>query len=167
MTENLHNRAQTLFSQSLVEGLSAADQSWLEQHLHACAECARETAATCEILQALRNVPVALPHDLAARTQLRVRLRAQEAMPASNTGMLLWVITGMSWLLGILSAPLVWRGFSWVGSEFGLPKLALEFGFVLWWTIPALIAVGVVLHQRAISNGIGGRRFNSDKKAPH
>lgn len=158
MTDNLHVRAQTLFAQSLVEGLSATDQSWLEQHLHSCSECARETSVTREVLRALRNVPIAMPRDLAARTQLRVRLRAQETAPASNSGMLLWVITGMSWLLGIFSAPLVWRGFAWFGAQFGLPKPVLEFGFVLWWTVPALIAVAAVLHQRTVSaHGSGPR----------
>jgi len=149
MTDNLHIRAQTLFAQSLVEGLSAADQSWLDAHLRECAECARETVSTREILHALRNVPVAMPRDLAARTQLRVRLRLQESMPASRSGLLLWVITGMSWLLGVFSAPLVWRGFEWVGAQLNLPKPVLEFGFVLWWTVPALIALVVVLQQRA------------------
>ena len=159
MTDNLHIRAQTLFAQSLVEGLSAADQSWLDAHLRECAECARETVSTREILHALRNVPVAMPRDLAARTQLRVRLRLQESMPASRSGLLLWVITGMSWLLGVFSAPLVWRGFEWVGAQLNLPKPVLEFGFVLWWTVPALIAVAIVLHQRAIS--AQGQNFGS------
>jgi hypothetical protein len=160
MTENIHIRAQKLFAQSLVEGLSVADQSWLEQHLHTCAECASETVATNDILHALRNVPVAMPRDLASRTQLRVRLRAQETMPASGSGLLLWAITGVSWLLGIFSAPLIWRGFSWLGAEFGLPKLVLEAGFVLWWTVPALIAVAAVLHQRAVSSDSGDRSLS-------
>ena len=63
---------------------------------------------------------------------------------------MLWLLTGMSWLLGIFSAPLIWRGFGWLGAEFGVPKLALQFGFVLWWAVPALLAVGVVLHQRGM-----------------
>ena len=87
---------------------------------------------------------------------MRVRLRAQESAQSSNGGVLLWVITGASWLLGILSAPLVWRGFTWVGAQLNLPKLVLEMGFVLWWTVPALIAVAVILQQRA-AGAISGR----------
>jgi anti-sigma factor RsiW len=164
MSDNVHQRAQQLFAQSLVEGLPPADQSWLEAHLHECPTCAQRTASTRELLSALRNVPVATPSDLAARTQLRVRLRAQEFAQASNSGVLLWIITAASWLLGVLSAPLVWRGFAWLGAEFHLPKPVLELGFVLWWTVPALIAVAVVLHQRAASYGNGGRSFSSEKK---
>ncbi len=148
MSENLHIRAQKLFAQSVVEGLDNADQSWLDQHLLECADCAREMVSAKELLQALRNVPVALPHNLAARTQLRLRLRAQESAVTSQDGYLLWVITGFSWLLGIFSAPLVWRGFSWIGNHLHVPKLALQMGFVLWWVVPALFAVFVVLHQK-------------------
>lgn len=149
MSENVHSRAQERMAQSLVEGITDAEQSWLEGHLRECAECSREATRTEELLHALRNVPVSVPRDLAARTQLRVRLRAQESAQASSSGMLLWVITAASWLLGVLSAPLVWRGFTWVGAQLSLPKPVLELGFVLWWTVPALVAVSVVLQQRA------------------
>lgn len=160
MNENIHERAQRLFAQWLVEGLAASDQAWLEEHLRECPACAAETAATRELLRALRNVPVTVPHDLAARTQLRVRLRAQEAAQTSGNSAVLWIITAASWLLGVLSAPLVWRGFTWVGSELNLPKPVLELGFVLWWAVPALIAVAAVLHQRTMSNGVRGTRGN-------
>jgi hypothetical protein len=151
MSDNLHQRAQQLFAQSLVEGISQADQAWLDAHLRDCGECAREIASTGQLLQALRSVPVAVPRDLAVRTQMRVRLRAQESARSEGSSVLLWIITAASWLLGILSAPFIWRIFAWAGSQLNLPKPLLEFGFVLWWTVPALIAVGVVLHQRAIS----------------
>ena len=153
MNENLHFRAQKFFAQSLVEGLSHADQAWLDQHLRECADCAREITSTQELLHALRNVPVSVPRDLAARTQLRVRLRAQESAQSSNGNFLLWVITGFSWFVGVLSAPLVWRGFALVGSYLHVPKLAVEMGFVLWWAVPALFAVAAVLHQKGLNIG--------------
>jgi hypothetical protein len=152
MNENVHQRAQQLFAQSLVEGISAGDRASLDEHLRECGDCAREIASTGQLLQALRTVPVIVPRDLAARTQLRVRLRVQEASQTASSGALLWIITAASWILGILSAPFVWRIFAWAGGRLNLPKPVLEFGFVLWWTIPALIAVGVVLHQRAVGS---------------
>jgi anti-sigma factor RsiW len=151
MNEDLHVRAQRLLLQSAVEGLNASEESWLREHLAGCADCAHEMAAARELVHALRVVPVSVPRDLAARAQLRVRLRAQETSAAASGSFWLWVVTAASWLLGVFSAPLVWKVFAWTGSNFGVPKLALEFGFVLWWTVPALIAVGVVLHQRAFS----------------
>jgi hypothetical protein len=156
MNENLHIRAQKFFAQSMVEGLGPADQSWLDQHLRECGDCAREIASTQDLLHALRNVPVAVPRDLAARTQLRVRLRAQESAQPSQGSFLLWLITGFSWLVGVLSAPLIWRGFAWAGNHLHVPKLAVVMGFVLWWAVPALLAVAAVLHQKGLNIGTSG-----------
>ncbi len=153
MTDNLHSRAQELFAKSLVEGISGADRVWLDAHLRDCPDCSRKILATQNLLGALRSVPVTVPRDLAARTQLRVRLRAQETSSArESSSILLWLITGMSWLLGIFSAPLVWRAFAWVGVQFSIPKLALQMGFVFWWVVPALFAVGAILHQKALAS---------------
>jgi anti-sigma factor RsiW len=156
MNDNLHQRAQRLLAESVVEGPRPAEEAWLREHLSECPACAREAAATQNALLALRAVPVNVPRDLAARTQLRVRLRAQETSTAASGSVWLWVVTAASWLLGVFSAPLVWRGFAWLGSNFGLPKLAIEMGFVLWWAVPALVAVAAVLHQRALSTGTKG-----------
>jgi len=156
MNETLHERAHQLLAESIVEGLRPADEAWLREHLSACSSCTQEAAATQNVLRALRAVPVSVPRDLAARTQLRVRLRAQQSSPAATGSFWLWAVTAASWLLGVFSAPLVWRGFAWLGANFGVPKLALEFGFVLWWAVPALVAVGAVLHQRALSTGTKG-----------
>ena len=156
MSENPHARAQRLLAESAVEGSGKANETWLREHLADCADCAREAATARELLHALRSAPVSVPCDLAARTQLRVRLRAQEVSKAGNGTLWLWLVTAASWLLGVFSAPLVWKIFSWMGNSLGVPKLALEMGFVLWWTVPALIAVGVVLHQRALSAGAKG-----------
>ena len=161
MSENPHARAQQLLAQSLIEGLAPAEQTWLDSHLRQCEACSRETASTRELLRALRTVPIAAPHDLAARTQMRVRLRAQQATQTSDSNLVLWVLTAASWLLGVFSAPLVWRGFAWVGTQLNLPKPVLELGFVLWWAIPALIAAAAVIHQKAAGSGMVGRRSDT------
>jgi len=156
MKENMHERAQQLSAKALIEGLQPGEEAWLREHRAGCAECAKEAADLQEALGALRSVAVLVPRDLASRTQLRVRLRAQEISHAAGGSFWLWVVTAASWLLGVFSAPLVWKLFAWAGGNFGVPKLALEVGFVAWWTVPALVAVGVVLHQRAMSTGTKG-----------
>ena len=151
MNDNLHERARRLLAESVVEGLRPADETWLREHLAECNSCAQNAAATQNALHALRTVPVSVPRVLAARTQLRVRLRAQQTSAAPGGSFWLWAVTAASWLLGVFSAPLVWRGFAWLGANFGLPKLALEFGFVLWWTVPPLLAAAIILHQKALT----------------
>lgn len=160
----MHQRAQQLFAQSLIEGLAPQEQAWLDAHLRECGDCTRELASTRGLLHALRNVPVTVPRDLAARTQMRVRLRANQTAQAPDGGAILWMITGASWLLGIFSAPFVWRVFAWIGLQLNLPKPVLELGFLLWWTVPALAAVAAVLYQRALSASNGGRRIRAQNK---
>jgi len=149
MNADLHNRAQKLLAQSLIEGLAPADDLWLRTHLAECESCRSESASTANLLSALRAVPISIPSDLAARTQMRLRLRAAEAPQTAESGTLLWILAAMSWVLGVATAPFVLRAFAWFGGNLGVPKLAIQVGFVLWWTIPAFVAAAILLYRRA------------------
>jgi predicted anti-sigma-YlaC factor YlaD len=145
MNENLHVRAEKLIAQERIEGISQSERDWLAAHLRECQSCAQVAQQTSDALRALRGLPVPPPRGLAARTQFRVQLRAQEMREREPKRRLLWIICAMSWALGIASAPYVWRAFEWAGDRLGLPRLVWEMGFGLWWTIPALIAAAVVV----------------------
>lgn len=148
MSGDLHVRAQQLIAKQRIEGVSAEEQAWLTAHLAECEACSAVQTQTAQALAALRSMSIELPKNLAARTQLRVRLRAEE-LPTHNPGrLLLWAIAGVSWLLGLATAPLVWRGFEWVGTELGLPKLVWASGVVLWWAVPGIIVATVVATRR-------------------
>ncbi len=147
MSADVHARAGQLIAQERVEGVSAAERSWLEQHLTECERCAEQARATEEAIRALRGVAIPLPRALASRAQMRVRLRAQELTEREPQRRLLWFTCGMSWVLGVGSAPYVWHIFEWLGKHTGIPKLALEMGFGLWWAIPALFAAAIVLME--------------------
>lgn len=148
MSENFHARAQQLIARQRVEGIFGEEQAWLTTHLSECEACSAMQTQTAQSLAAFRSMNIELPKNLAARTQLRVRMRAEE-LPAHNPGrFLLWAIAGVSWLLGLASAPLVWRGFEWAGGQLGLPKIVWQLGVVLWWLVPGLLATGMVLLQR-------------------
>jgi len=148
MNRDLHERASQLLAQGRIESLAPGDERWLSAHLADCEFCAAEAARTTEALSALRTVEITVPRDLAGRTQLRVRLRAEELRERGPASRLIWAVAAMSWILGLASAPLLWRGFEWIGAHTGAPKLVLQFGFVLWWGLPALLAAGIVLWQR-------------------
>jgi anti-sigma factor RsiW len=149
MSADVHARAGQLIAQERVEGISAAERSWLEEHLAECESCAEQARSTEEAIRALRGVAIPLPKSLASRAQMRVRLRAQELGEREPRQRLLWVTCGMSWALGVASAPFVWRAFEWLGKNTGTPKLVLEMGFGLWWAIPALFAAAIVLMENA------------------
>jgi hypothetical protein len=148
MNNDSHSHARQLLAKQRIEGIASDEQIWLSAHLAECETCAAAEAQTVQALAAFRSMNIDLPNNLAARTQLRVRLHAEE-MPAHNLGrLLLWLLAGFSWLVGIASAPLVWRAVAWLGEEFSLPKLVWQSGVVLWWLVPGLLAAGVVILQK-------------------
>ena len=148
MNENPHSRAQQLIAKQRIEGVSNDEQAWLIAHFADCEACSALQTQTAQALAAFRSTNIELPKNLAARTQLRVRMRAEE-LPAHNPGrLLLWAIAGVSWLLGLSSAPLVWRGFEWLGGELGLPRIVWQIGVALWWLVPGIVATGAVLLQK-------------------
>ncbi|HUI81787.1 MAG TPA: hypothetical protein VLY24_27885 [Bryobacteraceae bacterium] len=152
MSDDLHARAKRLIAEARVEGISGEDREWLERHLAQCSDCERLANATGRALDSLRALSIPLPPALVSRTQARVYLRAREMRGARRTGWAMWAACGVSWAAGIASAPYVWRGFEWLGHAAGLPALVWKFGFVLWWTVPALVATAAALLDRTDVN---------------
>jgi predicted anti-sigma-YlaC factor YlaD len=148
MNETTHQRANQLLAQRCIEPLSREDQHWLTAHLAECPSCSAADARMAGALTALRSMQINVPRNLAGRTQLRVRLRAEELREHAPANRLIWAVAAMSWILGLATAPMVWRGFAWLGEHTGAPKLILQLGFVLWWGLPALLAAGIVLWKR-------------------
>lgn len=144
----IHQRAERLIAQERVEGLSNIERDWLANHLRECAACADTAENMGRAIGSLRANGIELPRGLASRTQLRVRLRAEELRERAPSRSLLWAITAASWGLGVATAPWVWRGFAWVGEHTGLPKPLWALGFILWWAVPAILAASAVVLER-------------------
>jgi len=149
MSENVHERALQLIARARVEGLPETDVAWLREHVESCDSCAELARQTDRALRLLRTSAIPLPEGLAGRTQFRVRLRAQELREREPHHQLMWITCGVSWALGVATAPYVWRIFEWVGQHTGAPKILLQLSFGLWWAIPALIAGAVMLIENA------------------
>jgi hypothetical protein len=147
MSESVHDRALQLIAQGRVEGIAEVDGAWLRAHLEECEFCAAHARQTDRALRSLRTAVIPLPDGLASRTQFRVRLRAQELREREPKRRALWVACAVSWVFGVASAPYVWSLFQWLGQRTGVPKLVWEAGFGLWWSIPALFAVAVLLME--------------------
>ncbi len=149
MSENLHERASELIAKARVEGLGDSEREWLSTHFADCDFCSEHARQTDRALRSLRAAAIPLPADLVSRTQFRVRLRDLELREREPRRRMLWLACAAYWVFGIASAPFVWRVFEWFGQLTGAPKLVLEIGFGLWWTIPALFAVMVLLLEGA------------------
>ena len=148
MSESIHQRALQLIAQARVEGIAEADSAWLRAHLEECDFCGEHARQTDRALRSLRSVAIPLPDGLARRTQFRVHLRAQELRERQPQRRAIWLACVVSWAFGIVSAPYAWRLFRWMGESAGAPKLVWEVGFGLWWTIPALFFVVVVMTEK-------------------
>ncbi|HEV2492328.1 MAG TPA: zf-HC2 domain-containing protein [Terriglobia bacterium] len=143
MNELDHLRAERLMFEARVEAgaLSATDRHWLEAHLEGCERCAALAQSMTSAIEQLRAVSVAVDPELVARTRLLVKFRARELERGHSWLLPVWILCALSWVIGILTAPLVWRGFEWMGHRAGLPTLVWASGFVLWWAVPALVVV--------------------------
>jgi hypothetical protein len=149
VTNDMHERAESLIAKERVEGLSGTDQDWLAQHLRECSVCADSANATAQALRALRTVSTPVPRELARRTQFRVRLRARELQVREPRWRLLWAMCGASWVAGAATAPYVWRGLAWAGHHLGVPDLVWKLGFGVWWALPAIVAAAILLAENA------------------
>ena len=148
MKNDRHDRAQRLIDTERVEGLTREDQTWLEAHLRKCADCSRWANRTDAALRSLLSVPVTVPLGLAAAPSLRIRYETEALHQRRTRSIGLIVSCALSWVLGVASAPLVWRVCAWLGREFGLPRVLWVLGFALWWFVPASAAAALILWQR-------------------
>jgi predicted anti-sigma-YlaC factor YlaD len=148
MTIDIHTQAKNLVARRHIEGLTSDDERWLNAHLGECQSCAAEQRQLSASLSALRTMHVDLPANLASRTQFRVRMRAEELREKEPAKKFVWAIAAVSWALGVSTAPWVWRGVEWLGQETGAPKLLLQAGFLLWWSVPPMIAAWAVLSDK-------------------
>jgi hypothetical protein len=149
-SNELHARAESLIAKERVEGISPAEQEWLAAHLRECSQCNAAMEATQQALRSLRALHVTAPRGLAARTQFRVRLRAQEMRSVRQPRWrLVYLMCGASWVAGAATAPYVWRGLEWIGHRAGLPDLVWKMGFGVWWALPAIIAAAILFAESA------------------
>ncbi len=153
MNQDLHERAERLIAQGRVEGIPAAERQWLEAHLEGCSRCQEFASATERALRLLRSVPVQVDRSLVQATRLRVYLRALELRDERSRLRGLWASCALSWLLGVVTAPLLWRAFAWAGHRMSLPDLIWQTGFALWWAVPTLAGVAILAAQKAQSAG--------------
>ena len=149
MKEENHWRAKQLIDVTQLEGLSAADRAWLDEHLQNCASCRELAQATARAIQSLRSVLVGVNPALVSKTQIRVHLRAQELREQQARMRTLWVSCALSWVLGAVSAPLLWQGFEWLGRRIALPEAIWITAFALWWLTPAVVVGTVLAWQRS------------------
>jgi anti-sigma factor RsiW len=148
MSEEIHARAARLMDAEVVEGIPATERAWLDEHLEGCAACRAHAERTTRALQSLRSLALQVNPALVSATQVRLRLRARELREHQARMRALWISCALSWVLGAVSAPLLWRGLAWLGPRLALPQPAWVAVFLLAWTMPGVVVGAVLAWQR-------------------
>lgn len=156
MSEDLHKHARRLLAAARVEGISDAEQAWLETHMQECAQCGEHASSLARTIGGVRSLAAPLDPALVEATRRRVHFRARELREQESRLRGLWISCAFSWALGVLSAPLLWWGFRWVGRHMALPDLAWQTAFALWWVMPAAAATAVLAGLRARASSENG-----------
>lgn len=148
MTADLHEKAKRLIAADHVEGIAAADRRWLDAHLAACSGCSEFASATERAIRSVRGLSVRVDPELVAHTRRAVRLRAVELRGQQAQWLPLWMSCAVSWVLGGLSLPLVWRGIIWVEQYVKLPSPVWIILLMLWWALPTVAMAAVLGAKR-------------------
>jgi hypothetical protein len=150
----MHELATRLGDKMLVEGLTAQEHDWLERHLESCASCREQRRDTEYALRALRSAVPLFDPGLVQATQLRTRVRARELVESAARMRALWISCTLSWILGVVSAPLLWSAFQSLGRTWSLPRPVWITGLALVWLAPAAVLAAVVVWRQARGSGL-------------
>jgi anti-sigma factor RsiW len=158
MNPEIHERACRLIDAWQVEGISAAEREWLEAHLAECPACQARSSANERTLRVLRSNSLIVDPALVSTTQARVRLRARELRENQVRMRALWISCGLSWLLGILTAPLLWEAIAWLGRRFEISQAIWVAAFAMCWIAPATLVGALVAWRHSHASGLRNDR---------
>jgi predicted anti-sigma-YlaC factor YlaD len=156
MSEHLHKHTRQLLAAARVEGISDAEQAWLETHMQECVQCGEYASSLERTIRGVRSLAAPPDPALVETTRRRVHFRARELREHEARTRALWLSCALSWILGAFSAPLLWRGFEWIGHRIALPDLVWQTGFLLWWFVPAAVVGAVFVGHRAHTSSENG-----------
>jgi len=140
MNANSHSRAKLLILESRAGTIEQPERIWLEDHLRECTACSAHATSMDRTVQSLRLVPIRLDPSVVAATRVSVRARADQLGSRRIPRVWLWLTCALSWAWIAETCMLLWRGFAWLGSRFGVPSPLWQMAFALWWAVPALVA---------------------------
>ena len=157
MTEESHERALQLIDKMRVESFTAGENEELAAHLESCVHCQKLEHQTELALRAFRAAAPRFDSSLVLKTQMQVRVRAREIAENAARLRALWISCTLSWILGVVSAPLRWRGFEWTGYRLALSRGVWVTGFALAWIAPAVVAAAIIVWRQA-ERAVGSRQ---------
>lgn len=139
MIRDTHQQAQELIACG-EHDLSPSQQAWLRTHLDGCASCRDYGQAAQQFVRSLRSVPVVADLNLVRTTQMRVRLHSRQLLQKRERMWLVWMSCILVGLSAVITTPILWRGFQWLGEWARVSSPVWQVGFMVFWISPALAA---------------------------
>ena len=119
------------------------DSDFLRSHLAACPACSESSTAINDAVRQMRSDVVYANPTMVRATQLKVRARAEEMRRQRESMRSLWISSALALGWAVLSMPLLWQGFAWLGHTIHIPDIVWQSGFGIMALTP-LTAVGTV-----------------------
>src|SRR3954470_19827538 len=107
----------------IARGLDTSDRDsdFLQSHLAGCSACCEQSLAINSAVSEMRNDVVYAQPAMVRATQLRVRARAAELHRQQETMRPLWIASALALAWAVMSMPLLWQGFAWMGQTTHTP----------------------------------------------
>jgi hypothetical protein len=146
-----HERARKLMATRRIEGVSSAEETWLDDHLAQCDECSKEAHALALAINSLRTFSVTARPDAVRRASAAVRARAEQIRQQRERAVPIWIAAAMSSAVAILTTPYTWAVFAWLGRLLQVSDITWQVGFLMWWFLPATLAGAIAARRQTVS----------------
>jgi hypothetical protein len=138
MAIDVHSRARLLIDKSLMTGLSQEENSWLEHHLAACADCERVLKLSKSVLRALGEFSFSMTPGASSRVQRALAQRAAEIEVSRLVRFRALTGCAIGLLLTALGSLTAWELASSMTAYVNITEASLHIGVVVFWLLPSL-----------------------------
>jgi anti-sigma factor RsiW len=123
--------------------LAEKDANFLSSHLTSCPSCSEQSTKIENLVREMRNDVFYARPSMVRATQMRVRERAEEMRHQRESMRPLWISSALALGWAVLSMPLLWQGFAWLGHTTHIPDIVWQSGFGIMALTP-ITAVGTI-----------------------
>jgi hypothetical protein len=152
-----HEKARLILDRAMVEGISPAEQSWLDEHIDGCTDCSGYAKVSIRAVRALDSFAFEFDPAAALRVQNVIRSRAEQLASSEAHTRRLMVGTVVAMLLTVTGSLVMWQPTAWLAGRWNLPSPAWQIAFVMFWLLPSLlVAVLPCFRRRLMREGLDG-----------
>jgi hypothetical protein len=149
MSQEDHERARYLIEAHRLGGISPDESDWLNLHLESCESCAHSAVTVERVVLALRSIHIDANPTIVTNTQRKVRLRTSEMRERADQLRPVWISCALSSALSVASTPYLWRAILSCTRQAGISDWVWQLGLLLFWFLPSIAVIAVLVWQRS------------------